>query len=265
MSNHQKNKTLSLIIPVYLQQNFIQENLNSLIKVLTNIRFNYELIIICDGLDDNSFQIIKRMTLHKTIVLAYQKNRGKAFAIRLGMKYAHGDYVMYIDSGLDIDPNGISMLIEHLIWYDADIIVGSKRHLASLVNYTLERKIFSFAYYLFVKILFGLKITDTQAGIKIFKSDVITKILPRLNQEKFAGDLEMLLIARSLGFKKIYEAPIKLNYHFSKLTTSATFQEIVRILKDTVILFFRLRFTHYYQEPIMRLITPKDLSVITRL
>ena len=210
---------LSLIVPAYKQEKIIVKNLRRLIRELDLIRYDYEIIVVIDGQIDNTLEKLKESTLKKVRVISYKKNRGKSYAIRLGMSKAKGDYVMFMDAGMEIDPNGISMLLEHMEWYEADIIVGSKRHPASKVNYNWQRKILSFGYYYVVRLLFGVKVKDTQAGIKIFKKEVLKKVLPRLVEKRFAGDLEMLAVAKSLGFKRVFEAPIKLNYDFADLSS----------------------------------------------
>jgi len=252
---------LSLIIPVYKQGNTIVKNLNRIKTVLDQIRYDYEIIAVIDGAVDRSFEKIKNSKISKIKCLTYKKNHGKSFAIRLGMSYAKGDYLMFLDSGMEIDPNGISMLIEHMEWYNADIIVGSKRHLASQVKYSLQRRILSQGYYFIVKLLFGLKIHDTQAGIKIFKKEVIRKVLPRLLEKRFTGDLEMLVVADSLGFKKIYEAPIKLNYSLGNLTSAATLSSIVGIFINTLAIFYRRFILDYYRRPHKQIVVPKDLII----
>ena len=147
---------LSLIIPVYKQEKIIIKNLHRIKVILDHIRYDYEIIVIIDGIVDKSFEKIVKAKIPKIKCLIYKENHGKSFAIRLGMDKAIGDYVMFLDSGMEIDPNGISMLLEHMEWYDADIIVGSKRHLASKVDYSLQRKILSQGYYYFVKFLIKL-------------------------------------------------------------------------------------------------------------
>ena len=142
-------------------------------------------------------------------------------------------------------------------WYDADIIVGSKRHPASFVKYSIMRKILSYGYYLLIKFLFGIKIHDTQAGIKIFRKKVLEKVLPRLVEKRFAGDLETLVVASSLGFKRIFEAPIKLDYTLSPLTSSATLRSIIGILQDTLAIFYRKNILNYYKNSPKKLIVNK--------
>ncbi|MBI3619802.1 glycosyltransferase family 2 protein [Candidatus Roizmanbacteria bacterium] len=262
MSDKLTSHFLTLIVPVYRQQKIIVRNLRSLKRVLEKIRYDYEIITVIDGAHDKSFENIKSANIHKVKCIAYNKNHGKSYAIRLGMTLAKGDYIMFIDSGMEIDPNGISMLLEHMEWYDADIIVGSKRHLASQVEYPFTRKILSFGYYYLVKLLFGIKVHDTQAGIKIFKKSALEKILPRLVEKKFAGDLEILVVAYSCGFKRIYEAPIRLNYHISFITSAATIKSILGILIDTFAIFYRKNILRYYTHYRQHLAYPEGLKII---
>lgn len=239
---------LSLIIPVYRQESTIVKNIESIKAALDAIRYDHEVIAVFDGRVDASYQKVKDASIPKLKTLCYMKNQGKAHAVQLGMKKAVGDYVMFIDSGMEIDPNGISILLEHMEWYNADIIVGSKRHPESKVIYSPMRKFLSEGYYWIVKILFGIKVRDTQAGIKIFKKNVLTKILPRLVERKFAGDLEMLVVADTVGFKRIFEAPIKLDYSLGPLTTAATLHSIWNILIDTLAIWYRKNILRYYSR-----------------
>ena len=252
---------LSLIVPAYKQEKIIVKNLRRLIRELDLIRYDYEIIVVIDGQIDNTLEKLKESTLKKVRVISYKKNRGKSYAIRLGMSKAKGDYVMFMDAGMEIDPNGISMLLEHMEWYEADIIVGSKRHPASKVNYNWQRKILSFGYYYVVRLLFGVKVKDTQAGIKIFKKEVLKKVLPRLVEKRFAGDLEMLAVAKSLGFKRVFEAPIKLNYDFADLSSAATLGSIYGIFIDTLAIFYRINILRYYKKSHKRTVEPEDLKI----
>lgn len=248
MKDKNKDHFLSLILPVYKQEQVIKKNLRSISRVLQKIRYDYEIIAVIDGIVDNSYEKIKRANIPNLKTITYRKNQGKAWALRLGLKQARGDYAMFIDSGLEIDPNGISMLLEHMEWYDADIIVGSKRHPASRVNYPLVRRVLSYGYYYLVKLMFGIPVRDTQAGIKVFKKKVLEKVLPRLVEKKFAGDLEMLVAAESMGFNRIYEAPIKLNYNLAPITSAATWESIWGIFVDTVAIFYRQNILRYYNK-----------------
>jgi glycosyltransferase involved in cell wall biosynthesis len=260
--NKQDSHFLSLIVPAYKQEKTIVQNLKQLEKVLEEIRYDYEVIVIVDGMVDQTFSKIKKAKLKKLTCLAYKENHGKSYALRLGMRRAKGDYIMFIDSGLEIDPNGISMLLEHMEWYDADVIVGSKRHLASKVEYVWQRKVLSYGYFYLVKLLFGIKVKDTQAGIKIFKKKVLEKILPRLVEKRFAGDLEMLVVAKHLGFDKIYEAPIKLSYKFKGISSASTLRSIRGIFLDTLAIFYRKNLLKHYNKSHYRFGEPSKIHSV---
>lgn len=250
-------KLLSVIIPAYKQEKTIVKDLKRIKKILDKIRYDYEIIIIVDGRVDRTYERAKKVAVSSNKIRIYQhfKNQGKGHAIRLGMKKAFGNLIAFIDAGMEIDPNGLSMLLEHLEWYNADIIVGSKRHLASVVSYPLERKILSYGFYLLVRFLFGFKIKDTQAGIKIFKREVMEKILPVLLVKEYAFDVEILAVANRFGFKRIYEAPIKLEYNFGSLTSAASLKTIRNVLWDTAAIFYRLKILKYYDREARRLKT----------
>ncbi len=244
------NHFLSVIVPIYKQEKTIQEDISQILNTLSLLRYDFELIAVVDGINvDNSYKILKKINNPKLIVTGYLHNKGKGNAVRFGMAKSKGDYVAFIDSGMDIDPNGISMLIEHLEWYKADIIIASKNHPASMVVYPLQRKILSLIVQTYMRLFLGLKITDSQAGLKLFKRKVLVAVLPRLLVKNFAIDLEILSVAKYLGFDKIYEAPIKLKYDFKPLTHSSTnLKAIKQFAIDALAIFYRIYIKRYYRD-----------------
>lgn len=243
------NHFLSVIVPIYKQEKTIQSDLENIIQVLDQIRYDYEIIAVVDGISiDQSYQNAKKIKNKRLKVTGYKHNHGKGYAVRFGMAKTKGDYVAFIDAGMEIDPNGISMILEHMEWYNADIIVGSKRHPASQVNYPLQRKIISFGGHIIARFLLGINIHDTQAGLKIFRRQVLIKVLPRLLIKTYAFDLEILSVANHLGFKNIYESPIKLTYDFQSLTHATGLKVVYQCFVDALAVFYRLRILHYYDD-----------------
>lgn len=244
-----KDKTLvSVIIPAYKQAKTIKNDLRSIESVLQKIRYDYEIIVVVDGKEDQTYKRAKSLVSSRLKVYLLRKNHGKGFAIKHGFTKTKGSYIAFIDAGMEIDPNGLSMLLEHLEWYNADIIVGSKRHPVSQVHYPLERKILSLVYYWIVRLLFNLKIKDTQAGIKISKRKVLEKVLPLMVVKQYAFDIELLSVAKRLGFSRIFEAPIKLDFRPDSLTSSATLKTIWHMLYDTAAVFYRLNILSHYTK-----------------
>jgi glycosyltransferase involved in cell wall biosynthesis len=243
---------LSVIIPAYKQQKTIIEDLGNIQSVLEQIRYDYEMIVVVDGIIDKTFDNVKEYKKNhspkpsKIVPLAYEKNHGKGYAVRYGMSKATGDYVAFIDSGMDLNPNGLSMLLEHMEWYKADVIVGSKRHQASKVDYPLVRRMYSTGYQFLCSALFGLTIKDTQVGLKIFKRKVLQDVMPRLLIKAWAFDIEILAVAHYLGYTKIYEAPVE--YRHIKFNTSINKKVVLNMLWDTLAVFYRMHILHYYDD-----------------
>jgi len=158
-----------------------------------------------------------------------------------------GGVVAFIDAGSDIKPEGISMILSHFRWYRADIVIGSKRHPVSKVNYPWYRKILSLGYQSLIKILFGLSIRDSQVGLKLFRRQVLEDVLPRLLVKRFAFDIEILAVAHHSGYTRIFEAPVELDFTGVSTITSANFwKSIWSMLWDTLAVFYRLHILHYY-------------------
>jgi len=263
------NHLLSVIVPAYKAEYFISKNLEKLKEVLDKIRYPYEIICVVDGNVDKTFEEAQKIAgkYPKEIkVTGYERNMGKGHAVRFGMAKSKGDIIGFVDAGFELNPNSLSILLEHFEWYNADIIIGSKRHPASKIIYPWQRKIFSFVLQSIVRILFGLKVKDTQVGMKFFRREVLEKTLPRLLVKAFAFDIEMLAVAYYLGFKRIYEAPVELKMEFGKnfstIASKGFFKTSWSVFWDTIAVFYRLRILHYYDDKNRKnWITPKYLTL----
>lgn len=242
---------ISVIVPAYKQAETISRDLKRIKGVLDKLRYPTELICVVDGKIDNTFQRASKFAKkHNNLkVIGYDTNKGKGYAVRFGMAESSGQVIAFVDAGMDLNPNGLSMLLEHMEWYDADIIVGSKRHPVSKVEYPWQRRILSIGYQFLVRLLFGLRVRDTQVGMKFFKREVLEKVLPRLLVKKFAFDVEMLAVANYLGYNRIFEAPIDIKFGENSTITNRRFIRIViGMLIDTLAVFYRLKILRYYSD-----------------
>lgn len=254
MEKTERNKPdlISIIVPAYKQEKTIEENLLRIKKVLDQLRHEYEIIVVVDGYVDKTLENAKKVKSSKIHVTGYKHNHGKGNAVRFGMAKAKGNVIGFIDSGMDINPNGLSLLLEHFEWYNADVVVGSKLHPVSRVNYPLQRKILSVGYRLLVRLLFGLSIRDTQVGIKFYRRKVLEDVLPRLIVKTYAFDVEILAVAYHLGYTRIFEAPVELDFQsvssISSVYSPSFWKVIFLMLMDTLAVFYRLKILGYYDN-----------------
>jgi glycosyltransferase involved in cell wall biosynthesis len=249
MSRHQDFKMISVIVPVYRGEKTIERDIFQISLALSKLDIPYEVIVVIDGMVDQTFKKALKAAKGKRniTIVGYTHNRGKGYAVRYGMARSKGDIIAFIDAGSDIVAEGLSMLLAHYRWYNADIIVGSKRHEVSKVNYPFVRKVLSRGYQILIKILFGLSVRDTQVGMKLYRRSVLEDVLPRLLVKRFAFDIEILAVSHYLGYTRIYEAPIELDFTgVSTITSAAVWKILFNMLWDTMAIYYRLNILHYY-------------------
>lgn len=241
---------LSVVIPAYKQGKTIVRDIDNLYSALTSLPYKFEIIVVVDGYFDDTFKNAKGVNKNNVRVFGYEKNQGKGHAVRYGMLKAKGDVIGFIDAGMDISPTGISILLDSMLWKDADIVVGSKLHPESKrINYPVFRKILSWGYRALTHAIFGFNIRDTQVGLKFFKREVVEKVFPKLLVKTFAFDVEILAVASSFGYTKIYEGPVELNFNGGSSINSKTFWSIILLmLWDTMAVFYRLRIRNFYKK-----------------
>lgn len=230
-------------MPMYNAQN-IKENLEEVEHILEEINPNYEIILVNDGSKNNCYREAKKYSLKnkKIRVEGYKINKGKGNAIKYGFSFVSGEYITFLDCGGDLDAKQIKTFLEILHREKADVVIGSKKHPKSQVHYPLARRVMSSFYRVLNKILFGLEVKDTQVGLKLFKKEVLKKIMPRIAIKRFAFDLELLVLANKEGFK-IVEAPIILKYKFN---STINLKAVFWMLWDTLAIFYRDKILKYY-------------------
>ena len=140
-------------------------------------------------------------------VLGYSRNRGKGFALRYGISQARGKLVTFIDSDMEIAPEEIGRMAGLLDLYQADVVVGSKRHPLSEVHYPWPRRVQSLAYQLLVRMLFRVRVRDTQTGLKMFRREVADRVVDAALVKRFAFDLELLVLANHFGYQANHRVP----------------------------------------------------------
>lgn len=203
---------LSVIVPVFNEARNITTNLELLISEVSPYFSSFEVLVVSDGSTDGTNQVLQGLKLPRVNAIIYEENKGKGYAVREGLKRASGDYVLFIDGGMELHPREIRIFLGLMGLYDADVVLGSKRHPQSRVDYPRTRRLLSLIYQQLVRGLFGLNVTDTQVGLKLFKAEVIAAILPDLTIDRYGFDLELLALARRQGFRRFLEAPIRLDY-----------------------------------------------------
>lgn len=243
---------LSVIMPLYKLAAEAEGNLKQVADLFERYGVRVELVPVDDGSGDGTDDVLSRVqslgdSYTNVIVrpVICRRNGGKGAALRAGFNASTGRYVMLLDGDLDINPKRTPFFFEALVKNGADIVVGSKRHKRSIVQYPWHRRLVSFVYFTLVRISIGLPVTDTQTGMKLFKREALGPALARMLVKTYAFDLELLSIAHSRG-AKIVEAPVRIRFgnKFGALKPSTVKQMAI----DSLAVFYRLRILKYYAK-----------------
>lgn len=238
---------LSVLVPAYNESERIEANLLEAVLTLSALEIPFELIVVDDGsADDTHLSALKARSLRPDVIRVVRvlSNQGKGNALMSGFRFCRGDRIVFLDADMDLHPAQIATLLDIMEETQADVVVGSKRHPQSSVSYPRIRRIYSQCYYMMVHMLFGLPIRDTQAGLKVFKTEVLRRVFPRILAKRFAFDIEVLANAHRLGYR-IVEAPIRLE---SWSSNRIRFSDCVNVFQDTLAIFYRMSIIHYYDN-----------------
>jgi glycosyltransferase involved in cell wall biosynthesis len=202
----------SVVMPLYNEGSHIYNNMHETALAL-RLLGDFEIIVVNDGSSDNSHieleRALREIPEAKALNLPHS---GKGEALRQGALASRGDYVIFLDSDLDLPPEQILFFVAVQRAKKADAVIGSKMHPDSTVDYPFVRRVYSMGYFLLVKILFGLPVRDTQTGLKLVRRDLLVAAIKDTEVKGFSFDLELLV--RLVQLKaKLVEAPVVVDYH----------------------------------------------------
>lgn len=238
---------ISVVIPVFNEEERIERCLRETHRTMTGLEAAFEIVVVDDGSYDGTLSLARLAAEHldNVRVVGYPENLGKGYALVEGAKEARGDLVLFVDADLEVHPRQLALLYGVLVGLDADVVIGSKMHPSSTIDYPLKRRILSTGYYALVQILFRLPVRDTQTGLKLYKADVLRRVAGRLLVKRFACDLEALANAHRLGYR-IAEAPVV-------VTRERPFPRVgggdaVKVAWDTVAIWYRMYLRRFYDK-----------------
>lgn len=252
-----RNHVLSIIMPAYNEGRNIRKNITETCVTFKEMGIPFEIIVVNDGSDDDT-EVEIGMACDENpevMLVTYKDNGGKGNALKAGFKHSRGDIVTFVDADLELHPKQLKRFFEEMSRFNADIVIGSKRHPESIINYPAKRRMLSKGYNLLVRALLGVKLTDTQPGLKLFRRIVLEREFPKVLVKRWAFDLELLVNSSKDGFK-IVEAPLELHYlreNGGRLGLS----DVFHIFQDTLGIFHRTHITGYYLD-IMNQPIPRD-------
>lgn len=201
---------IKIVLPVYNEEKELEENLLKLGDFVSKNLADYEVkIVIADNAStDETSKIAKKLVNqnnHVSLFRLEEKGRGRAVKNVWGMNDA--DIYIYMDIDLSTDLKHLPNLINSLKC-DFDLAIGSRLlDNSKIIGRTIKREILSRVYNFLIKILFQTKFSDAQCGFKAISQKAARELLPKIKDNEWFFDSELLIIAEKSGYK-IYEEPV---------------------------------------------------------
>jgi glycosyltransferase involved in cell wall biosynthesis len=228
-----------LAIPCYNKSTEIEEVVRQSFNIISSIPdITFKIVVIDDCSTDGSKEIIKDLPRKYPglSIILNEKNLGKGQSLNLCWRKYESDFFGFIDGDLDLSVDSLRLCID-LIKSNPNVsaVVGSKLHKDSKVEYPKLRKILSRIVQTMNKVFFNLPISDTQVGIKVFRTSEFDNALKLSKSKGFTWDIEMLSL-RNRG--RIIDVPVNLNFNF---TSSIRLKTIISFMYEYLYLIYRIR------------------------
>lgn len=188
---------VAIIVTAYRKASVILSSLTSLHSVLLACGYTFQILVIIDGDEDGTEKIVNHLNLPNVACYVNSSNKGKGYSVKKGILLASAsEFVGFIDGDCDIDPNGIVTALEEMQNSNSiDLVIGSKWHKDSKVNYSLMRRIQSRLYSILVTCILRIYIKDTQTGLKVGRANTMKMLAREISTDSFSFDVEFLLLA----------------------------------------------------------------------
>jgi glycosyltransferase involved in cell wall biosynthesis len=203
---------LSIVIPVFNEQDSLPELMEWISKVLGDHKIRYEVILVDDGSADNSWKVIQELSDTYTTISAirFRRNYGKAAALQSGFETATGEVVVTMDADLQDNPEEIPELCRMIMDQKYDLVSGWKRKRHDPLTKTIPSKVYNRT----VRMISGIKIHDFNCGLKAYRQDVVKSI-------ELYGEMHRYIpvLVKKAGFTRIGEKVVqhqKRKYGISK-------------------------------------------------
>ena len=205
---------LSIVIPAYNESLRVGKTLEDVRKYAASKPFETEVVLVDDGSSDGTQEIFREFQSlwPETRVLCNEVNRGKGHSVRRGVLEARGKVILFTDADLSAPIEEADKLLAALESQSADAAIGSRALDRKLigVHQPWRREYAGRCFNLFVRLFTGLRIHDTQCGLKLFRRDSTRRAFELQRVERFGFDPEVLFLIQHFG-GKIVEVPVRWN------------------------------------------------------
>ena len=229
---------ISLVIPMYNEENNVENTLKRLDEVMKKLKAQYEIVVVNDGSSDNTLEVLNKAQKEykKLSILSYLPNKGPGAAFREGFTKAKGDIIITLDADLSFSPDDIPRLLEKI--QDADVVIGSQ-HMkgAKMINIPAWRIFVSKVAIALDKLILNIKLTSLSSFFVAYKSNVIKNL--NFVSNGFDAQPEIIVKLYKQG-RKIKEIPCDLKWS-DKRVNRLSLKKLLKEIKKRFELWIYLK------------------------
>jgi glycosyltransferase involved in cell wall biosynthesis len=199
-----KLRKLSVVVPVFNERNTLVEILRRMRSVELPDGIEREIIVVDDGSEDGTRDVLKQLGDSTVRVLMHERNRGKGAAVRTGFEHVTGDYVLVQDADLEYDPEDWPKLLAPVIRGRARVVYGSR--------FTGERRNMMFLHWVgnrmlsfTTNVLYNTTLSDMETCYKLIDADLVAHLNLRADHFDIEPEITAKILRQGV---RIYEVPI---------------------------------------------------------
>jgi dolichyl-phosphate beta-glucosyltransferase len=237
---------LSVLIPAFNEQHRIEPTLERFTAFLDASGWQYELLVADDGSSDDTAAVVERCAARNSAIrlLRGADNQGKGAALRRAAAASEGEWLVYCDADLPVEPTYLPTLLEPLTAGNADLVLVSRwmRGAPPVSGVPLARRLLSLVFRLLVLPVKPRGVSDTQCGFKGFRGAVGRELFAQLQIDGFAFDLELLCRARRRGLT-VREVALPVRHVVG--STIRPLSDSLLMVRDIAVIFLRALLGRY--------------------
>lgn len=242
LQNLNDNLDISIVIPLYNEQESLPELTSWIDAVCEKNNFSVEIIFIDDGSTDESWNVIVDLKTNYSVIKAirFRRNHGKSAALHVGFKEAKGEVVITMDADLQDSPDEIPELVRRIHKENFDLISGWKKKRFDPITKTVPTKLFNWA----ARKMSGIKLNDFNCGLKAYRKEVIKNIEVQGEMHRYIP-----VLVKMAGFKKIGEQIVQhqaRKYGTTKFGLSRFVNGMLDLITLSLVSRFERRPMHFF-------------------
>jgi glycosyltransferase involved in cell wall biosynthesis len=228
--------SVSIVIPAFNEERRLTATLTSVLAYLARRDWRFaEVLVVDDGSADGTARLVREFSVtHPAVRLVENPgNRGKGYSVRHGVMEARGEWILFSDADLSAPIEELDKLMAAAREGGVPVAIGSRALDRSLIEVHQSgfRETAGRVFNLCMRVLTGLRLHDTQCGFKLFEAGAAREVFGRQSLERFGFDVEVLFIARQLGYRML-EVPVRWSH--SEGTKVSMFRDSLNMFLDLV-------------------------------